>query len=179
MFEKNSKERIDAVMYMVTKGNSGVPLIKLSEGSSVNPDKGNYVTVVCGSNGEKLKPIKVWDKPFVFFNKENLNAEFVSRNELVYIKVTDKNDSWFIDIIRYKLPNYLINNSGIDYSVVRKTKPLTETLLHVDLRKQSSFVALEDFLRTMANGVFKDAVVKALYKIEHKNIICFAEGVNK
>ena len=67
-------------MYMITRGNSMIPLIKLSEGYSFGL-KQNYVTVVCGSNGERLRPIKVWDEPFVFFSKEKLNAEFISKTK--------------------------------------------------------------------------------------------------
>ena len=72
-------------MYMITRGNSKIPLIKLSEGYSIL--KQDYVTVVCGSNGERLKPIKVWEKPFTFFGKEKLNAEFISKTELIYVKL--------------------------------------------------------------------------------------------
>lgn len=163
-------------MYMVTRGNSRIPLIKLSEGYSIIPDKDKYVTIVCGSNGERLRPIKVWDKPFTFFGREKLNAEFISKTELVYVKVTDKGKKWSIDIVRYKLPDYMVNNTDLEIEVVRKTKPITDIILHIDMDKKSDISVLDGFLYTVSDGAFKEAVKHAIYKINHKDNLCFIAG---
>lgn len=164
-------------MYMITRGNSMIPLIKLSEGYSFGL-KQNYVTVVCGSNGERLRPIKVWDEPFVFFSKEKLNAEFISKTELIYIKVSDveQSSSMIIDIIKYRLPEYMIDNIELEYDVIRKTKPITETMMHIELSKDSPLEILDDFIDSVANGAFKDAVVQAINKLDNKDKLCYVLG---
>lgn len=165
-------------MYMVTRGSSGIPLIKLSEGYSFGLKK-NYVTVVCGSNGERLKPIKVWDEPFVFFGKEKLNAEFISKTELVYIRVygdMDDSDMVSIEIIKYKLPDYVVDNIELEYEALRKTKPVTETLFRIELEKDVPLSVIDETISSVANGAFKDAVVQAINKLTSKNKLCYVLG---
>lgn len=162
-------------MYMITRGNSMTPLIKLSEGYSFGLKK-NYVTIVCGSNGERLKPIKVWDEPFVFFGKEKLNAEFISKTELVYIRVygdVENSEKVSIEIIKYKLPDYVVNNIELDYDVLRKTKPVTETLFRIELEKDVPLSVINETIGSVANGAFKDAVVQALNKLTSKDRLCY------
>lgn len=162
-------------MYMVTRGSSGTPLIKLSEGYSFGLRK-NYVTVVCGSNGERLKPIKVWDEPFVFFGKEKLNAEFISKTELVYIRVCgdmENSEMVSIEIIKYKLPDYVVDNIELEYDVLRKTKPITETLFRIELEKDVPLSVINETIGSVANGAFKDAVVQALNKLTSKDSLCY------
>lgn len=160
-------------MYMITRGNSGTPLIKLSEGYSFGLKK-NYVTVVCGSHGERLKPIKVWDKPFVFFGKEKLNAEFISKTELVYIRVSDDNSAMVdIEVIKYKLPDYVVDNVELEYEVLRKIKPITETLFRIEIDRSVPLDAISETIGSVADGVFKDAVVQALNKLSMKDTLCY------
>lgn len=150
-----------------------VPLIKLSEGYSFG-QKTDFVSVVCGSNGERLKPIKIWDKPFVFFGKEKLNAEFISKTELVYIKVSDSNDSYQIDIVKYRLPDYMVGNTELEYDVIRKTKPVTETMFHIELDKSSDLSIVDEVLG-VANGMFKEAIVQAIHKMTNKDTLCYVK----
>lgn len=160
-------------MYMITRGKSMIPLIKLSEGYSINR-KNNYATCVCGSNGELLKPVKLWNEPFVFFNKERLNAEFISKTELVLVMATDMGRSYIIDIVRYKLPALLMNNTDLEWDAIRKTKPETDVLLHIEVPKGDCvFDVISDFLNDVANGNFKDVVKAVIRKFEHKDELCY------
>lgn len=159
-------------MYMITRGNSKIPLIKLSEGYSIL--KQDYVTVVCGSNGERLKPIKVWEKPFTFFGKEKLNAEFISKTELIYVRLVVADNVYNIDVIKYRLPEYMIGNRELDEDVVRHTKPVTENLFHINIDADTSLSVLDDILNNIGNGMFRDAIVSAVNKVTLKDTLCYA-----
>lgn len=159
-------------MYMITRGNSKIPLIKLSEGYSIL--KQDYVTVVCGSNGERLKPIKVWEKPFTFFGKEKLNAEFISKTELIYVKLLVSDKTYSIDVVKYRLPEYMIGNRDLDEDVVRHTKPMTESLFHINIDADASLSVLDTVLNNIGNGVFRDAIVSAVNKVTLKDSLCYA-----
>ena len=150
-----------------------VPLIKLSEGYSFG-QKQDFVTVVCGSNGERLKPIKIWETPFVFFGKEKLNAEFISKTELVYVKVSENENNRVIEIIKYRLPEYMIGNHELEYDVIRKTKPITETMFHFEFDKDTSLSAIDDALCSVADGIFKEVVIQAMHKLDNKDTLCYA-----
>lgn len=159
-------------MYMITRGSSMVPLIKLSEGYSYGL-KNNYVTIVCGSNGEKLKPVKLWNPTFDFFNKEKLNAEFISKSELVYIKVFENQETINIDVTLYRLPDYMIDNTELEYEVIRKTRPITTNIFQAEIRADSSQDCLDSFLSVIGNGVFKTAVIQAINKLKSKDSLCY------
>lgn len=163
-------------MYMVTMGRSLCPLIKLSEGYSYSI-KNNYVTVVCGSHGERLRPVKVWDPEFDFFHKEKLIAEFVSKAELVYIKVTDmcKDNNYMVDIIRYRLPEYAIGNTELEEVAIKRMKPVTESLFHVQIDKDADAEWLYSSLSELDGGsAYLDAVKAVMHKLEAKDELCYA-----
>lgn len=169
-------------MYMMTKGKSNIPLIKLSEGYSVGRDKSFFVTIVSGSNGEALKPVRVWgkDDPFLFFDKEKLNAEFISKTELVYIKATHNKleGRVIIEVTKYKIPDFMQNNMELEYDALRKTKPITEQLLNIMLPYDDIINNTIDlsFLSMLCDGKFNDAICTVLGKLKEPCNLCYSIG---
>lgn len=121
-------------MYMLTKGKSNMPLIKLSEGVSLDTESSRrFVTIVTGSQGEKVAPVKVWKTPFVFFKKELLDAEFVSKTELVELRLYFNNvdDEACVVIKKFKIPPHMVGNVSFSEAIIKKADPVTITLASV------------------------------------------------
>lgn len=164
-------------MYMLTKGNSGIPLIKLTEGHSIN-SKCEFVTTVCGTNGEKLKPIKLWETPFTFFNKEMLNAEFVSKTELIYILITKYSNSFVIEVDKYSVPSAIQGMLSIEIDAVRSFKPTITNVFKLEIDKFGDCVnydLLHSMLNNLYEGKYRDAVLCSFLKFFERDKICYAK----
>lgn len=169
-------------MYMMTKGKSRMPLIKLSEGCSIENGKSNnrYVTIVTGSQGEAVSPVKIWsNKPFEFFKKELLNAEFVSKTELTELKAYFNNANSEVRIVikKFKVPAYMVENSAFDEATIKKADPVTETVAEIKINMSAKDLnnVIAYNMEFVCGGCFIEATkaviakVKAMLDQTHEN----------
>lgn len=167
------ENKIDAIkwrfreMYMLTKGKSNMPLIKLSEGVSADAESSRrFVTIVTGSQGEKVKPVKIWKKPFVFFKKELLDAEFVSKTELVELRLyfNNQDDEARVVIKKFKIPLHMVGNVSFSEDIIKKSDPVTVTLASVKLKLTDDANTTAFNMEYVCGGCFIEATKAVIAK---------------
>ena len=146
-------------MYRLSKGKSNIPIITLSESKCLKEKK---IYCVCGTHGEELKPIRVFDTPSIS-HKEEMYKIYISKRELISLFVKElKDDNLGISIERFSVPDVLYNNIDIDYSVVVKTKPKIEKLHYFVVPKN---MAIEKFVKnkhSICEEPYNEAVIRAI-----------------
>lgn len=154
-------------MYMLSKGKSNRPLIKLSEGTSFDSSASRrFVTIVSGSQGEKVMPVKIWKRPFVFFKKELLDAEFISKTELVEFKLYFNNvdNDARIVIRKFMVPPYMVGNVSFTEQIVRNADPVTITLANVNCHLDDDQNTTAFNMEYVCGGCFIEATKAVIAK---------------
>lgn len=171
-------------MYMLTKGKSNMPLIKLSEGVSLDADASRrFVTIVTGSQGEKVSPVKVWKTPFVFFKKELLDAEFVSKTELVELRLYFNNvdDEARVVIKKFRIPPHMVGNTSFSEAIIKKADPVTVTLASVKCKLSDTPNMTAFNMEYVCGGCFIEATKAVIAKAnavraDQNKLFYFREG---